>query len=151
MGHYYTITLFGGEVPHINLTIVGATMPLPQNFSYQQEFFCAIAGPCTNLMVALFFSQLHWGHLFAGLNFALALLNLLPLEKLDGGRALHCLLHLFLPYEKAEQIRTAWDKFFTSFLLLLGVFTAIQGGSITLLILSLWLQKKKPITHPKHG
>ncbi len=137
LGHMGAIYLCGGRVQRVTLTVVGAELALPISLSYFQEFCCALAGPAVNLLLA-------WGcsgyaPLFGGLNLALACLNLLPLSLLDGGRALGCLLSLFLPFGWKEQVVALLDCFLAGGVVLAGLYLVLQGGSVTLLILGLWL------------
>lgn len=143
MGHCFAIYICGEKVKTLSLSVVGAEIPLPSHLSYSQEFFCAVAGAMTNLLVAfgvhLFFGDSVQSTLFIGLNIALALLNLLPISKLDGGRALACVLHLWLPFWGVEVVTFCLDLCFALFLLLLGLWVCYEGGSITLLFLGGWL------------
>lgn len=137
MGHYWAIFSCGGGVGQISLTIVGAEMELPHDFSYLQELYCALSGPLVNILLAFWFC--HSFPMFSGLNLALALVNLLPLSRLDGGRALSSLVGLCFPYSWKSPIEYGCDIFFTTLVVVMGVLVFWQGGSITLLILGLWL------------
>ena len=88
LGHYGVIRLLGGDVKLIRLTAIGAEMAVDRPLDYWQEGLAALAGPAVNLLLALLFCGWGWGQTFAGLNLALALFNLLPMGRLDGGRAL---------------------------------------------------------------
>lgn len=136
-GHYCAILCCAGQVERIHCTIVGAEMQISQDFSYLQELVCALAGPMMNLLLALLFC--HDFPLFAGINLALALVNLLPISKLDGGRALGCFCRCCFPLTCCGNITSFCDFFCASFLLLSGLSLFLHGGSVTLLILSLWL------------
>lgn len=137
LGHYLAVLLCGGKVKGISLSVVGAEMNLPSTFSYGQELYCVLAGPLVNLLLSFWYCYSF--PLFAGLNFALALLNLLPLSRLDGGRALYCFLALCCPYGWNDQVAVVCDVICSAFVLVLGAVVLCQGGSITLLILGLWL------------
>ncbi len=140
-GHYLAIISCGGEVNKIHLTIIGAQMEVPQKFSYGQELLCALAGPLVNLLLAL--ALCHHFPLFAGLHLALGLLNLLPHSALDGGRALSCLLSLTLPLSWKQYIMSSCDKLFALTLLVLGLLLYLEGGSVTLFLLGIWLMNPK--------
>ncbi|MFI3253566.1 MAG: hypothetical protein R3Y63_04390 [Eubacteriales bacterium] len=137
-GHYWAIRFFGGKVKSIHFTVIGAQMEVPQYFTYTQEFFSALAGPLVNLLFAL--ALCHFFPLFAGLHLALGLLNLLPLSPLDGGRALSCLLALFLPLPWQQGIRYALHRLCALAVLAFGLWLFLEGGSITLFLLGIWLQ-----------
>lgn len=82
------------------------------------------------------------GALFAGLNLALGCFNLLPVGRLDGGRALHCLLSMSIG-PAAEEAEAVLDRVLIAFLLALGVLLIGWGGSFTLLLVALWLLAKE--------
>lgn len=139
MGHYYAILHCGGAVDRLSLTIVGAELVIHHPLSYEKEFFTSICGPVANLIVALIFCRVPWGEVFAGLNVALALLNLLPVGKLDGGRALQSLLSLYFPLEISDFCCRFLDFSCSWGLFLAGFWLFISGGSITLFLLGFWL------------
>ena len=80
----------------------------------------------------------HWP-LFTGLNLALAVFNLLPLGRLDGGRMLRCCLSMALGPEGADRAAQLLDRGLAGLLLLLGLWAALRGGNPTLLLTALWL------------
>lgn len=87
LGHYAAIRLLGGDIKLIRLTAVGAEMVLSGPLDYWREGAAALSGPLVNLLLASFFCRVEGGALFAGLNLALGCFNLLPVGRLDGGRA----------------------------------------------------------------
>lgn len=143
LGHILVIYLCGGEVKLISLTAVGAEIPLRGSFSYLQEFLCGLAGPVMNflfaLFVGLFFSEGESGALVVGLSLALGCLNLLPVSQLDGGRALYCVLSVFFSLEWREKLMFFLDVSCSIFLLALGFWIFLEGGSVSLLLLGGWL------------
>ena len=77
---------------------------------------------------------------FAGLNLALAAFNLLPVEQLDGGRALEVLLSFFLPDYLVRRVLGALSLGLSLALTAAGAALFFgAGGSITLLLTALWL------------
>ena len=79
--------------------------------------------------------------LFAGLNLALGCFNLLPVGRLDGGRALHCLLSMSIG--PAAEGGGGPGPGPHRLLLALGVLLIGWGGSFTLLLVALWLLAKE--------
>lgn len=142
LAHIFTIHKCKGKVLYIVFTVTGAEIQCAErfsHFSYQQECLCAIAGITTNLALALLCSFFPQTQLFSGINLALALLNLLPMSKLDGGQALSCLLSPFLPLRLLHLIQKALDLLCASTLLALGTWIFLEGGTLTLLLLGIWL------------
>lgn len=139
LGHYRVILALGGRVGLVRLTAVGAEMQVSGGLSYWGELAAALGGPLVNLALALFFSQLPGGALFAGLNLVLALFNLLPVGRLDGGRVLYCVMSMLLGPESAERVGRWLDRLLVCGLSAVGLLLAGAGGSVTLLLTSLWL------------
>ena len=139
LGHWMTLQVFGAQVRRVRLTAVGAEMEVDRGLSYGGELLAALAGPVANLLVALIFSSLPGGGLFAGLNLALAFFNLLPVGPMDGGRILRCVLAWFLGPARAHWIGGCIDRFCTAGLLFFGALMACFGGTATLFLTSCWL------------
>jgi stage IV sporulation protein FB len=61
--------------------------------SYRKDIMVSLAGPGINLLIAMFLACFHIpATLFIIANLAMGLFNLLPIEPLDGGQALYCIL-----------------------------------------------------------
>lgn len=138
-GHYLAVRRLGGSVRYIQFTAAGAEMRLEGELSYQREWICALAGPAANLLLAAFFCAFSWGALFAGINLALALLNLAPVSGLDGGRALRCGLCLLAGEETAGRAARALDTLCCALLLGLGCSVLGIAGNPTLLLVAVWV------------
>lgn len=141
LGHILVIYVFHGRISAISLTMIGASIELEgdfSQFSYVEEFFCAISGATVNLLFAFLCSALPNFELFVGLNLALALFNLIPMSKLDGGRGLYCLLALFFPLSFCQSFSLCMDIFCSYGLLALGFWILLEGGTITLFLLGIW-------------
>lgn len=94
LGHFFALKACGGKLAAVRLTAMGAEMKISAAtvLSPLQRLICDLAGPLVNLALALWAAHQGklWGdgaYLFAGLSLSLALFNLLPLHRLDGGRA----------------------------------------------------------------
>ena len=139
VGHYSAIRFLGGDIRLIRLTAVGGEMGLARPLGYCQEGIAALAGPGVNLLLAAFLSQLGWGYTFAGINLMLGCFNLMPISRLDGGRALFCTLALLLGPSWAELILKWLSAAATALILVLGMLVIGLGGNLTLLLVAVWL------------
>lgn len=151
LGHLAAIRLCGGAVRRIRFTAVGAELELDRALGYWQEGVSALAGPGVNLLLAVACCGSGRWMTFTGLNLALALFNLLPVGRLDGGRALSCTLALVAGQDWSARLCGWLDRGCTAAILGLGLFTAGFGGNITLLAAAFWLLAgQKNILGEKH-
>lgn len=146
LGHYLVVRLMGGRIARFRLTAVGGDMCLDKSspLSYGGELASILAGPGVNLTLALLTARLAAGregwYLFAGLNLALGLFNLLPVYPLDGGRALLVALSLVLPPQGGRIVTEGLSALVVAFLLAAGLALLGQPGHpFTLLVMALWL------------
>lgn len=137
LGHIAAIRLLGGNVREMRLTAIGAELVLERPLAYWQEGLSALAGPGINLLLALAGRSVTLA--FAGVNLALALFNLLPVGRLDGGRAVYCTLALLAGPGPADRVERWLDILCTAFATAAGLFLALRGGNITLLLAAFWL------------
>lgn len=142
-GHALAVRLWGGRVRAVRLTCVGAEMrlagarlgePLP-------ALTCALAGPAVNVLLAALSARLagelgEGAWLFAGLNLALGCFNLLPVEALDGGRALRALL----PRRRwAEELCRGISALLALALSAVGLWLMVRTANPTLFLTGAWL------------
>ena len=139
LGHFWAIRLLGSDVKLIRLTAIGAEMAVDRPLDYWREGLAALAGPAVNLLLALMCCGWSRGQTFAGLNLALALFNLLPVGRLDGGRALGCALALLAGPNRAERIGRGLDLLCAGAALGAGLLVAGAAGNVTLLLAGLWM------------
>lgn len=139
LGHFFVIRILGGDVKQIRLTAIGAEMVLSSPLGYWQEGLAALAGPGVNLVLALICCGFEGGLTFAGLNLVLAVSNLLPVGRLDGGRALRCTLALLAGPELSDWAGGWLDCLCMAGSLAAGLWLACFCGNVTLLLVALWL------------
>lgn len=146
LGHYVAVRLTGGRVQRLHLSLTGADMKLdPRHpISYGGGLAVLLAGPASNLLLALLCIQLGRGwdtlYVLAGLSLSLGCFNLMPIYPLDGGRALLLILTAFLPPHWAQRVAWGCSMLLVSILLAAGGSLLYQGGdNPTLLCMALWL------------
>lgn len=104
--------------------------------SFKKEALCAFAGPLVNLILSAVF----WGTYFSKINLAIALLNLLPSEPLDGGKILENLLKTKMTFAKAEKITLIVSAFTVFPVAVLGFIILFQSRyNFSLLFISLYM------------
>ena len=139
LAHYGALRLAGAGVRRIRLTAVGAEMEVEGTLSYGGDCLAALAGPGCNLLLALGFCRWERGRLFAGLNLALGCFNLLPVGRLDGGRALYAGLAAAVGPGAAGAVCRWIESIAGAALLAAGVCFFCLGGNVTLLLVALWI------------
>lgn len=105
LGHMLAAKICNIPLGELKLGIFGASLtPSSELLSYKGEILLALAGPASNLICVGATAYLinicpsPFLSLFAAASLFLALLNLLPIDDLDGGRILRCaLMLLFSP------------------------------------------------------
>lgn len=148
MGHYVPVRLFGGRIASIRLTAAGAEMRMTgrSKMTYFQELVCVLSGGLVSLVLGFAASVcsgiLNWqtGFVFAGINLAFGLFNLLPVAPLDGGRALGLICEYLWGAEAADRVVFVVSLVFSFTAAVLGLILLIyyQGGA-SLLFAAVWL------------
>ena len=148
LGHSWAAIRYGIEIESITLWILGgiaSLKTLPKEWN--REFWIAIAGPTTSVLVAavcyagvlvlpdsLQASRFVVGYL-AITNVVLAAFNLLPAFPMDGGRVLRALLARSRPYGTATRIAARVGVVFAFLFAIVGVL----NFQIILILLALFI------------
>ncbi|EMA36345.1 site-2 protease family protein [Halobiforma nitratireducens] len=148
LGHAYAARRYDIGTESITLWIFGglaALESMPREWN--REFWIAVAGPLTSLLLAVVFARLlqvipgglplvlfvvGW---LALINVVLAIFNMLPAFPMDGGRVLRALLGRWLSYVTATRIAA---RIGTIFALLFAV-VGVLGGNPLLVLVALFV------------
>ena len=149
LGHWWMIEALGGRVRRLCLSCAGAELHLStaRPLTPGRMVLAALAGPGMNLLLAFcstVLAQRGAGeklYFFAGLNWGLALFNLLPAFWLDGGRVLEGVLTLLGQEELGRRLTMLCALATAGLLLFAGSLLLWRGGgqNFTLLIAGLWM------------
>ncbi len=149
MGHSFVASNLGYRLNKITLMPFGAVVAgNTEGLKFIDEIKIALAGPIINIAVSLFFVAIWWidpefyaySDIIVSANLSMALINLLPIFPLDGGRIIFCFLADKFGYDKSFAINKVLGGAFA--LLLLGLFVvgAIKGLlNFSLLFFSLFV------------
>ncbi len=140
-GHFAFARICKIQMHELRLGIFGATLtPSGSLFSYGDEILLCLGGPLFNLIsVLLCVSVLHFSpsSFFVLSSFALGMLNLLPIEDLDGGRVLRALLLRIMPYGVARAVSKIISFIFIFSLWCISVYLLLRvGASLSLFVFS---------------
>ncbi len=145
LGHWEIIRRFGGSVGAFSVGGQGLGLQV-NGLSYRQELMVALAGPLVSLLLALLFgvfafmdpTERLW---FCSLsNLALAILNLLPILPLDGGRVLQAILGMHCSLERQQRILDVVGLSFLLPLLAVAFWQFLSSGyNISLLFVCFYL------------
>ncbi len=105
-GHFLLLLAFGCRPACIHMGIFGVRVE--QNgsrpLSYGRNVLVSLAGPAVNLITFTVLYLAGGWTVPAAVHFVLGVFNLLPIEPLDGGQALFCLLALFVSERTANRV-----------------------------------------------
>lgn len=104
LAHLVTMWALGCRAKALTLRFADAKIDAA-SMSYPAEIACALAGPAANLLCCWAFRMR--APVFAAVSLLLGCYNLLPVQPLDGGRALCAALSLALPADAAQRISAA--------------------------------------------
>ena len=121
--HIFIASIFGKQITEINFTVCGLNAKIHEKNKIQKCWlFIYLAGPLSNLMLAILTRKIYLSFM---LNMVLCVLNLLPIHPLDGFKILDLLLKWFVP----NIVRIKITKIIS--LIVMGVITII--GAIIML------------------
>lgn len=139
-GHFAAMYVYGCRPSLVSIGLFGVRVEQARPVGYLKSVMVSLAGPAVNLVTFSVLALLTGMTIPAVIHLVIAVLNLLPIESLDGGQALYFLLAMKTGEERAERI-----CFFASVAVLIplatvGFFLLIRSGyNFTLLAVSLYL------------
>ncbi len=146
-GHLLAFFLLGEPPPSLAAVLGGLTLVPRRPLPYRHEWAIALAGPLSNLALAIPF-LIRGGEAAAvgAVHLLTALANLLPFGRSDGARALPALLSLALSPYTAERVARGVSHitFFALLFPLLYLLLFEGGGGVLLLLLSLLSRANPP-------
>ncbi len=145
IGHILAIGFCGYRVRRIDVLPMGAIIVVPEGIPDFYEFVIAVSGPavsvaCGFLGLAIFLiTNSVWALFFAFVNLILGFFNLMPITKLDGGKALLSLLR-HKNIKNADRISACVSKIgFSLIVFLLTLCFVLSNCNLGVLILCLAL------------
>ena len=149
LGHSLVAGNLGYKLNKITLMPFGAVVSGNINgLKFSDEIKIALAGPIINLAVGLLFIAFWWIYpefyaytdIIVSTNLSMAIVNLLPIFPLDGGRILFCFFADKIGYDKSFIINKVTGGVFSLLLLTLFVVGLIKGmTNFSLLFFSLFV------------
>jgi stage IV sporulation protein FB len=150
IGHLTAAKGFGWRVKEVLLLPFGGEAVVEELGSVPvwQEIVVTLSGPLQNLwmiVIAYLLQSLGlisepWSLYFIKANVYIALFNLLPVLPLDGGKLMHSLMSLWLPYHRVIGLSCAFSLAFSLAMTLISLVPGIYGGiQMNLLLIGLFL------------
>lgn len=141
-GHFVALLALDCKPRRVTLGLFGLRVEQDpaRRLSYRQNALVSLAGPAVNLVSFCILSGFHQNGAAALVHLTLGVFNLLPIEPLDGGQALYCLLACRMEEGRARR----WILRISVAVLLplatAGFFVLVMSGyNVTLLAVSLYL------------
>lgn len=146
LGHLLMCYVLCIPVRQLSLSLLGAVLEVGGRCSEgAEEITVALAGVVANMVTAFVALRcVRFGKLrlvFVGASAVLAVFNLLPVQPLDGSRALHGVLSLACP-SHAERITVGVSRVTCVALVVPAVAFAIQGNGY-LLLFTVWMLSRQ--------
>lgn len=144
--HLFAALLLGVRVKSVIVMPFGITLRLQDGYIRQpyKEVLVCLAGPFANVLMLMAVQLLRelfpWAEqslfFFAGLNWAMLLLNLLPVLPLDGGRVLKALLTHSWGFVNAFNLLRRLTRVFAVILFVMGgILLVVTRLNVTLLLI----------------
>lgn len=135
--HVFVAALLGVECTNINIRLCGMNAVFkPKNSLSIKWLYILIAGPLSNILLAIAFNRVEF---IRDINFALAVVNLLPIYPLDGYSIFKMILEFFVPKKIAVKALSMVKIFLLTTLFLLGIFLIVYIKNPAVLIFAIYI------------
>ena len=140
-GHLLALLLLGFRIQSLRLEPIGLCIRYTGSERPAAHAAAALAGPLGGLLYAMAAKALggETAALSAGISLLLSAFNLLPIQALDGGRALAALARRQLGEEEGEQLVRSVSTVFRVVLILAGLLFSLLRQGNALLAAGIWL------------
>jgi stage IV sporulation protein FB len=135
IAHIVVALLFKIEITEIVFLPVGIIAKFKNQFCSINEGIIASAGPIASILLGIYFKN----ELYGQINFLIALLNLIPIYPLDGGRVLKSILTNLFGYKQTIVICEYISRTFTILLVLFSIIFAVYFKNYYLILVSLYI------------
>ncbi len=139
-GHIAALLLCGRCPREVAVGVCGVRLvPDERPLSYGRQALVLLAGPAVNLLSAVLLALCGGNAVAVAAHGLLGGFNLLPIEALDGGQCLRCLVAARWGGERAERVTRGVSVAVLLPLSTAGFFLLLRGGNATLLAVSVYL------------
>lgn len=153
LGHIISAKILKIPIRKINFGAMSIDIEKPLVYykkSFTQKMIIILSGFIFNLFLFIILSGIYiitkneFIILVAAQSLVIGLVNLLPIESLDGGEAANLILSRFFSYEKSKKISTMLSLIFLVPAVVFGIFLIAkswQNASLVMLVLYLIFEK----------
>lgn len=148
MGHIISAKILKVPINEINFGLVSIDIRKPLHYyqkSFAQKMIIILGGFICNLFIFITLSGIYIFTenkliiLMAIQSLVIGIVNILPIESLDGGEAVSLVLQKFLSHEKANKIKNILSLIFLLPISLFGIYLIIYWHNISIIFFVLYL------------